>query len=68
MKTISVTQLKANPSAYLKLLESGQSILLLERKTPIAILEPAAPEDDEDAFRKRLVELGIVAPFSGIRR
>lgn len=61
MKTVSVSQFKANPSTYLKLVAAGHSVLLLEYRKPIAILRPIEPADDEDAFRRKLVQLGIAS-------
>lgn len=43
MKTVSVTELKRNPSKYLRFTAAGLKVLILERKKPIAILEPVSP-------------------------
>lgn len=59
MKTFSVRQFKACPSRYFAFVQAGLKVLLLSRKKPIAILEPVTPEDDEDAYVKKLVKLGI---------
>ena len=69
MKTVSVSQFKANPSADLKLVAAGHSLLLLERKKPIAILRPVEPEDDEEAFGQKLIAMGIAsAPKNALAR
>lgn len=61
MKTVSVSQFKANPSAYFKLVVAGHSVLLFERKKPIAILRPVEPGDDEEAYRQKLIAMGIAS-------
>jgi antitoxin (DNA-binding transcriptional repressor) of toxin-antitoxin stability system len=59
LKSASVTEFKRNPSKYLRFTAAGLRVLILERKKPIAILEPTKPEDDEAAFLKRLIAKGL---------
>jgi len=40
MKTISISQLKTHLSSELKLIRGGQSIVVMDRDTPVAVLGP----------------------------
>ena len=57
MEKITISQLKARLSAYLKKVRAGQTILILDRDEPVARLEPVAgdraagPTDDERLTR-----------------
>ncbi len=63
MKTAAVAQLKAELSRYLRLVKSGEEILVTERRVPVARLIPieqgnTADEDLRDLERQGLVRLG----------
>ncbi len=49
MTTVSVTEAKNNLSKLLKKVRHGQSILILDRKVPVARLQPLAPAGRESA-------------------
>jgi len=56
MKSINVTELKANLSRYLRLASRGTRIVVKDRDEPIAQLGPL--EGDEDPWRERLTRAG----------
>lgn len=63
MRTAAVARLKAELSRYLRLVKSGEEILVTERRVPIARLVPidpqnAADEDLRDLERQGLLRLG----------
>lgn len=62
MQTASVSELKANLSAYLRQVRRGGEIQVLDRGTPIARIVPAPAGLDSD--RQRLIALGILRPGS----
>lgn len=52
MKTINVTELKANLSRYLRMASRGVRIVVRDREDPIAQLGP--PEPEARSWRERL--------------
>ena len=52
MKTINVTELKANLSRYLRMASRGARIVVRDREDPIAQLGP--PEPEARSWRERL--------------
>ena len=53
MKTVTIGRAKNELSALLRLVRRGESVLILNRRRPVARLEPVTPASDED----RLAEL-----------
>jgi prevent-host-death family protein len=68
VKTVSVSELKAELSRYLRAVRRGGEVQILERGVPIARLVgmPAGSEDDERL--SRLVGAGILKAGSGDAR
>jgi antitoxin (DNA-binding transcriptional repressor) of toxin-antitoxin stability system len=60
MKTINVTELKANLSRYLRLASRGTRIVVKDREDPIAQLGPV-PEEAR-SWRSRLADAGRLRP------
>ncbi|PZR73603.1 MAG: toxin-antitoxin (TA) system antitoxin [Chthoniobacterales bacterium] len=60
MTTVSVTEAKNNLSKLLKKVRHGESVLILDRKVPVARLEPLAPgsKEADEAHIDELVRLG----------
>ena len=56
MKSINVTELKANLSRYLRLAARGTRIIVRDRDDPIAQLGP--PEKETTSWRERLARDG----------
>lgn len=67
MSRVSVSDLKANLSRYLREVRRGGEVQILERGVPVARLTGlpsfAAPHDDER--RERLVRAGVLRPGAG---
>ena len=57
MRSIGVRELRQNASAYLRLVEAGESVEVTDRGRPIALLVPV-PETPKE----RLIRLGILIP------
>lgn len=64
MTTVSVSDLKANLSRYLREVRHGGEVQVLNRGTPIARLVPSAAEADE-GDRERLIRAGLLRPGKG---
>ncbi len=67
MKTVSVSELKANPSRYLRLVQRGGEVQILVRGKPIARLVGLAPGGSGDwkARRQRLIGDGVLRGGKG---
>ncbi|MXY77673.1 MAG: type II toxin-antitoxin system prevent-host-death family antitoxin [Acidimicrobiia bacterium] len=63
MSTVSVSELKANLSRYLREVRRGGEIQVLDRGTPVARL--TAPAEPPSGSRQRLVAMGLLRPGSG---
>ena len=63
MSTVSVSDLKANLSRYLREVRRGGEIQVLDRGTPVARL--TAPTEPNSGTRQRLVSMGLLRPGSG---
>lgn len=62
MERVSISRLKDQLSAYLKRVQAGETVLVMDRGKPVARLERTDPELEEDARYRRLVAAGIVRP------
>lgn len=62
MKKSNISYTKNHLSELLNCVREGESVLIVDRKTPIARLEPVDIADTPDAWRQRLVGDGIVKP------
>lgn len=58
MTSINISELKAHLSQYIKLVRTGERVLVLDRKEPVAQLVPV--EDGDRTWRERLAEEGLV--------
>ena len=70
MKTVSITELKAHLSKYLREVRRGGEIHVLERGVPVARLTPLPGADaslttNDQADRQRLIRAGILRAGSG---
>lgn len=68
MKVASITETKNNLSALLDLVRGGQTILVLDRDTPVAEIRPVSAElleSDPTGRIARLVKAGVATPGSG---
>lgn len=64
MTTVSISELKANLSRYLREVRRGGEVQVLDRGAPVARLVPAAASD-EDGVRERLIGIGLLRPGKG---
>lgn len=62
MEKVSISRLKDQLSAYLRKVEAGHSVIIMDRGKPVARIERADADLDEDARYRRLVAAGIVRP------
>lgn len=60
MKTTTITEAKNGLSALIDRVRAGESIVILDRGTPVARLEPVANDPDASGRVKRLVRAGLV--------
>lgn len=61
MPSISVSQLKARLSEYLRLVGGGNTIVVTDRGTPVAMVSPLPPGESEGSMVS-LIERGLLAP------
>ena len=64
MSTVSISDLKANLSRYLREVRRGGEVQVLDRGTPVARLVPPVAGDDEGA-RERLIASGVLRAGRG---
>lgn len=62
MERVSLAKLKARLSAYVEKLRTGDSILILDRGQPVAILSPLQGEEALRANVARLERDGLIKP------
>ncbi len=68
MKTVSVSDLKAHLSHYLRIVQRGSEVQILDRGVPIARLIGATGAATADGRLDRLVAAGIVRRGTGSMR
>ena len=64
-QTVSVRELKARLSGYLRMVRRGESVLVCERNRPVARIVPVG--DEELDPRERAIEIGVLEPRSSTR-
>jgi prevent-host-death family protein len=60
MRTATITQAKNGLSALIDRVRAGESVLILDRGTPVARLEPIVSRSDAEGRLSRLERAGIV--------
>ena len=65
MSTVSISDLKANLSHYLREVRRGGEVQVLDRGTPVARMVPPAADDDEGGARERLIASGVLRAGRG---
>ncbi|MEX2049245.1 MAG: type II toxin-antitoxin system prevent-host-death family antitoxin [Gemmatimonadota bacterium] len=60
MKTATITEVRNGLSAFLDRVRQGESIVILDRGTPVARLEPVRSSEDATGRLRRLVRAGLV--------
>ena len=64
MSTVSISELKANLSRYLREVRRGGEVQVLDRGAPVARLVPTSASDDA-GIRERLIGTGLLRPGRG---
>ena len=64
MTSVSISELKANLSRYLREVRRGGEVQVLDRGAPVARLVPATASDEE-GVRERLIGIGLLRPGNG---
>ena len=64
MTTVSISELKANLSRYVREVRRGGEVQVLDRGTPVARLVPPVAEDRR-GVRERLIAQGVLRPGRG---
>lgn len=65
MKTASITEAKNGLSALIDRVRAGESVLITDRGTPVARLEPVAGFPDPDGRISRLERAGLIRRGTG---
>ncbi len=66
MTTVSISELKAGLSHYLREVRRGGEVQVLDRGKPVArLVGPAVKEDDDEDLRTRLISAGVIRPGKG---
>lgn len=64
MRSVSITELKARLSEYLRYVSTGEEVVVTERGRPVAVLGPTLGEVDDPRLAE-LVDRGLVRPGRG---
>jgi prevent-host-death family protein len=62
MRTTTITDAKNGLSALIARVRAGESVLILDRGTPVARLEPVAATSDPTGRIMRLERAGLIGP------
>lgn len=66
MSTVSISQLKANPSLYVRQVQRGGEVQIAVRGKPVARLVGVLSDgDNHHAKRQRLIDSGLLRPGQG---
>ncbi len=62
MKNATISKLRDSLSAYLAQVRRGETVIVFDRNTPIARIEPIASMDDYPEWAKEAIRRGILTP------
>lgn len=62
MRQVSISQLKDQLSAYLKKVRAGETVVVMDRNTPVAQLTPLPSRQDVSERIARLEAEGVLLP------
>jgi len=67
VKSVSIAELKAKLSHYLKQVQAGEEVLVVSRGKPVARIVPLDPDSDmaHDAWMQELIRTGRMRPARG---
>jgi antitoxin (DNA-binding transcriptional repressor) of toxin-antitoxin stability system len=60
MERVTISQLKNSLSAYLRKVRAGETVLILDREEPVAMLERVVGTDHVDGRLLRLEQAGVI--------
>ena len=60
MSSVGIRALKANLSAYLRTVQNGQEITVLDRNVPVARIVPIDPAEEPESEEMELVAAGVL--------
>ena len=61
MKTVNISDLKAQLSAHIQLVKDGEEVLVCDRNKPVARIVPI-PLEDQSEQEQRLIARGVLSP------
>jgi len=61
MRTVNISDLKAQLSAHIRLVREGEEVLVCDRNKPVARIVPVRLEDQSER-EQRLVARGVLTP------
>ena len=67
MKEAKISELKAKLSGYLATVRRGESVLVTDRRTPIAVLVPYEETEDRLTIEEPTAPLGGLKKIRGVR-
>jgi len=67
MRTVNISDLKAQLSAHLQHVQDGEELLVCHRNKPVARIIPCSV-DDEPQRERRLIARGVLVPSRKRRR
>ncbi len=62
MKSVGLREINQAFSRYMKIVKSGEDVLITERGRPIAVIKPLTSETDMDAKIRDLEAEGLLSP------
>lgn len=62
MRNARISELRDSLSEYLARVRKGETLIVYDRDTPIARIEPVAPTDDYPQWAREAIRRGILTP------
>jgi prevent-host-death family protein len=62
MKNARISELRDGLSEYLARVRKGETVIVFDRDTPIARIEPVPPTDDYPEWAQEAIRRGIMTP------
>ena len=61
MASATISDVKNRLSAYLRQVRAGETVVIMDRKKPIAVLAPFPPEASRDGRLEQLLAAGVLS-------
>lgn len=65
MSTATITEAKNGLSALIDRVRAGETVVILDRGVPVAVLEPVTSTSDPGGHLRRLQRMGVITMGSG---